>query len=213
MDESAPRPTVDDPFVVLTSDHLTTVTRGQKRALLIIAATALVVFWSGMMPESIPSLGIATRIRPKLVFAVLAGVDLYFLVTFVIYWMADYWTWQRDLRRSIKTLQDQRDGKPTLEEAIDVAMRISRGDMHPSPLVRWITKRCRPLLESIKVRAPSSHLKVLFDEFTDQRIGIWKLAWAAAPSSWLRLFVDGIFPAFLGVGAAVCMFVRFHQTR
>jgi hypothetical protein len=56
-----------------------------------------------------------------------------------------------------------------------------------------------------------THLKLLFNDFADGRIGVLKLSWVAAPISWLRLFVDGVFPALLGIAAVFCATVRYRQ--
>jgi hypothetical protein len=112
-----------DPFLALIADQLTGTTRSQRRALLTVTATSFVVFWSGVMPESIPSSGITQRLDRKLMLGGLLGVDIYFLVTFFIYWLADFWTWERNLRRAVESLQKTDTGKISLRDAIDLALR------------------------------------------------------------------------------------------
>jgi hypothetical protein len=70
------------------------------------------------MPESIPSLGIVQKLDPRLILRLLTGVDTYFLITFFISWLADYWTWQRKLRRLFESVENT-----TLGEAIELAAK------------------------------------------------------------------------------------------
>lgn len=119
--------TAYNPFLVLVADHLTSPTRRQRKALLATVATSLIVCWTKVTPEGIPSLGISQKLDPKIVLGFLACVDFYFLLTFVVYWLADYWTWELNLRRSIDSLQETKEGFLSLDEAIQLAMRTSVG--------------------------------------------------------------------------------------
>jgi hypothetical protein len=209
LDQIEPQLSVHDPFVALVADHLTAVTRGQKKALLTAAATSAIVFLSGVMPESLPSLGITKRLEPKFILGCLAGIDLYFLLTFIIYWLADYWKWERDLRRSVESLQKTAEGRLSLEEAIDLAIKVTAGDLHRWQWVRWLTPRTRAARGYFKLRAPPLELKKSFGDFAEGKIGVLRLSFAAAPSSWLRLLADGAFPALFGVAAILSLIFRY----
>jgi hypothetical protein len=193
--------TVYDPFLALVADHLTGVTRSQRRALLTAAATSLIVLWSGVMPESLPSLGITQKLDRKVILEILTAVDFYFWLTFIVYWLADYWAWERKLRRSIESLQKTKEGSPSLEEAIDLALGLSAGNLHQ-----------KGILSYFKVRASVAELKQMFQDFAKGKIGVLKLSARATPSALIRMMIDVALPLLIGLIAIAWLVVRCLET-
>ncbi len=203
-----------DPFLALIADHLTAPTRAERKVLLTVAAASVFVFFSGAMPESIPSLGIGVvqSLSRRVILGTLIGTNFYFLIMFYVYWLADYWTWERNLRRAVEALQKTPAGQVTLEEAIRMAIKQTEFGLHGPQWLRPLMLRLSPLVKYFKLRGSAAELKQKFADFAEGKVKVWRLCGTAAPSSLLRLLFDGPGPMLFAILAIALLVYRYHGT-
>lgn len=127
------------PQETLVADPLSSVTRNERRSLLVLSVIGIAIVKTGLVPSKIEALGI--EFSPgdqKSLLNILGMVNLYLLVAFSIYALADfigwrarlerqvgkYGRWWRDMRRERKDYAAS--GRTDWQEAEHFANRIYR---------------------------------------------------------------------------------------
>jgi hypothetical protein len=96
------------PTEISLRDPLSRVTRGERKALLIISTTGITIVKAGIVPTKISALGVEfSPTNQKALLIMIALIIIYLLVAFIIHASADFIAWQISHIKSVKkTLYD-----------------------------------------------------------------------------------------------------------
>jgi hypothetical protein len=105
------------PVEALLRDPLSEVARKERRSLLGISALAILVGWTGLVPQKIENLGLTFSVAErKAVLWVFMGVVVYYTVAFIVYAMNDFLTARRAVYIGRQELRKQRREQNLMEK-------------------------------------------------------------------------------------------------
>ena len=191
----------------MVADPLGPTTRKQRKTLVAAAATSLVIVFTKVLPESLPSLGIS-KLDPKHVLLSLVIGNCYFIATSFIYGLGDYWTWEHRLRQMVHESKRSL----TLEQAIELALKVHPAEFSQSRWLRRIARVSRPLRDLVRLRASKDELVQIFEEFNEGKRRAFALAWKASPIALTRILLDFWVAPVFGAAAILALVWRCLHT-
>lgn len=158
----------------ILSDPLSEETRKERRYLLCISSLGIFMVKTGFIPTKITALGIEfSETDRNTLLKVIAAIIIYFLVAFVLYSLADYWSYRINVYLSQLTslfnkydslvnsyLKELRDIRTELEEIKEVTDQTNREVLEVKQSARERTRNMEKRVQDLKVSAAAGSINV-----------------------------------------------------
>ena len=162
------------PSVSSLSDPLSELARKERRNLLAASTLGIAIAKVGLVPEKISALGIDFSSTNKgALLLLLVGLVVYFLLSFLIYGLADFARWRREVLSSeLDVIQDIRHPKKATLAATD---RVVQPGSEPMEKVaqKLIDVRMAEMNTWNRVSRPIAILRGLFDFVIPPVLSAW----------------------------------------